>query len=538
MPPPLRAAPDLLAGPAVDALPQIVWISDSTGALKYCNRFWFDFTGLSPARLCDWREAIHPDDLGTVEARFARAAQAGGCYEVEYRIRRADGAYRWHLARVQCERVQQSDEPHWLGVAVDIDDRKRAEQRLGLQYLTTKTLAESRSFEEALERVLEGLGRTLGARLAEAWLSEGGRLRLHTSWRNDGEPASAFIEAGRNMIAMPGRGIPGIFGRVHATWISDLQSHPSLHRVKEAAALGLNTALILPILGQGKHIGSIVLWGPPRAAERALLDALEAIGLQLGLFYERKRVDARLRRQRKELIRSERAQREFVANVSHELRTPVAAIKGFAETLRRGGVLDPRNRGRFVRIIEKHADRLSWLIQDLLVLSSLEAGRLEPELLEIGPFVQEYVESVSSLTRLSGVKLVARATPGCYVEADRRHLLQVLENLVGNALKFSPPKGTVRVEAARCEGGVRLSVRDDGPGIAPENLERVFERFYKKNPANKTGAGLGLYIVRKIVDAHGGRVWAESRHGRGASFHVVLPLRRPTPAPVPEPDPV
>lgn len=235
---------------------------------------------------------------------------------------------------------------------------------------------------------------------------------------------------------------------------------------------------------------------------------------------ERKRVEDVLRE-------SERAQREFVANVSHEFRTPVAAIKGFAETLRRGGLEDAKNRLRFVRIIERHAQRLGGLIESLLTLSTIEAGvvKLEPLEIELKTLAEEYVESIAALSRRKDTKVRVLVRPGLRVVADEAMLLQVLENLLGNALKFQRPGGRIDV-SARAEGDrVRVTVADQGPGISPRDLPRIFERFYKGAGAGGAfgSTGLGLHLVKKIVEAHGGRVWAESRLGRGSSFHFTLP---------------
>lgn len=229
-----------------------------------------------------------------------------------------------------------------------------------------------------------------------------------------------------------------------------------------------------------------------------------------------RRVEARLRE-------GEKRQRAFVAHLAHELRTPVSAIKGFAETLRRGALRDERRRGDFVRTIESHADRLAWIVDNLLSLSALEAGRaLKLEPVEVKDEVAGYIASIATLTAAKRVRVVSTVPEGLRVLADRPHLLQALENLVGNAVKFNRPGGWVRVEASRMHGLVRLSVRDNGPGIAPSHLPRLFDRFFRGGDDRAPGAGLGLSLVRKIAVAHGGTVTVESRHGHGAAFHLHL----------------
>ncbi len=225
------------------------------------------------------------------------------------------------------------------------------------------------------------------------------------------------------------------------------------------------------------------------------------------------------------LRESERSQRDFVANVSHEFRTPVAAIKGFAETLRRGGLEDSRNRLGFVRTIESHADRLDWLVQDLLNLSRLGSGmvKFRRDVIDVPAFLRQFVESVSSLLERKALRVDVHAPAGLRVVSDHPHLVQVFDNLVSNAIRYSAPGARIRLEA-RAEGrACRFTVSDQGPGIAAEHLPRLFDRFYRVEKGDSGGStGLGLHIVKTIVEAQGGRVWAESELGRGAAFHVVL----------------
>jgi two-component system phosphate regulon sensor histidine kinase PhoR len=229
------------------------------------------------------------------------------------------------------------------------------------------------------------------------------------------------------------------------------------------------------------------------------------------------------------LRESERVQRDFVANVSHEFRTPVAAIKGFAETLRRGGLRDRKNRLTFVRTIESHADRLDWLVQDLLNLSRLGSGmvKLKRQPLALKEFLEDYLRSVASIVERAGARVVVDAAEGLVALADRPHLVQVLDNLLSNALKYGKRGGTIRFEARARGRGARLSVRDEGAGIAAEHLPRLFDRFYRVAKGDGGGStGLGLHIVKTIMRAQGGSVSVESVLGAGTAFHLSLQRAR------------
>ena len=223
----------------------------------------------------------------------------------------------------------------------------------------------------------------------------------------------------------------------------------------------------------------------------------------------------------------ENARQEFVANVSHELRTPLSLIKGYVETLLDGARENPDVAVKFLQTIDRNAERLKLLIEDLLTISELESGRVRLNLqsVRLKTVVQNVFEDFKSRAAAKGVKLIDE-TPDLTVRADMDRLDQVLSNLVDNAIKYGRAKGTVVVGAALSNGSeVEVFVRDDGPGIPAEALERVFERFFRVDKARSReqgGTGLGLSIVKHIVQGHGGRVWAKSESGAGTCFFFTL----------------
>ena len=223
----------------------------------------------------------------------------------------------------------------------------------------------------------------------------------------------------------------------------------------------------------------------------------------------------------------EQLQRQLVATVSHELRTPIAAIQGFAETLLAGALEDETARRDFVSTIHRHSGRLAKLVEDLLTLSLFESNRktLHLEPVDVRKFVWEFIAGMEPVARRRGARIKADVPPKLMVLADPSRLTQVLQNLVDNALKYGRPKRAfVCIEATVTDGLARLSVRDDGPGIPKDQLQRVFEPFHRLDGRRVPGAGLGLAIVRQIVQAHGGRVWAESEPEQGCRMVFTLPL--------------
>ncbi len=232
-----------------------------------------------------------------------------------------------------------------------------------------------------------------------------------------------------------------------------------------------------------------------------------------------------------ELRRLEAMRREFVANVSHELRTPLASIKALVETLEAGAMDDPAVAGDFLGRIVGEVDRLAALVDESLDLARLESGRVNLRLDNLDPLdlLQRGVARLAQQTERARLSLeidVPADLPP--VRADPARVEQVLLNLVHNAIKFTPAGGRIDVTAAVAGDWLRVGVRDTGVGVSPEELPRLFERFYKADKARRSdGTGLGLAIAKHIVHAHGGEIWAESEPGNGATFAFTLPLARP-----------
>jgi len=224
----------------------------------------------------------------------------------------------------------------------------------------------------------------------------------------------------------------------------------------------------------------------------------------------------------------EAMRQEFVANVSHELRTPLSLIKGAVETLLDGGKDDAVALTRFLDIIDRHTDRLTLLINDLLLLSTLESGRLRLVLqpVSLRAAIQEVMDDFQLRARARGVELVNDVPPALVAEADPDRLRQVLSNLLDNAVKYGRAEGRATACARSLgDGRIEVSISDDGPGIQPEAQARIFERFYRVDKArsrDQGGTGLGLAIVKHVVQAHGGDVRVESGPDKGTTFYFTL----------------
>lgn len=233
-----------------------------------------------------------------------------------------------------------------------------------------------------------------------------------------------------------------------------------------------------------------------------------------------------------ELRRLETIRRDFVANVSHELRTPLASIRAMAETLQDGALLDPSVADRFLGTIVTEAQRLTRIAEDLLVLSNAESGSPQKKPINLSALIDEVVSRFRPQAEKTGITLATAASSEQTVNADRDQIEQVLINLIDNAIKYTPAGGHIQVRLDGEGDFVTLLVQDTGIGIMPEDLPRIFERFYRVDKARSRqsgGTGLGLAIVKHIVEAHGGKVMVESQFNHGSTFSFTLPARQDSP---------
>ena len=283
--------------------------------------------------------------------------------------------------------------------------------------------------------------------------------------------------------------------------------------------------------GESVRVLDDVIWGkdgssfPVQLSVSPMTDGLEVRGVVLTI------TDMTEIREAEQALREAvRARDEVLAVVSHDLRNPVGTIAAAAELLA-DVPLPSEQRSEHLHIIQRAADRINRMIQDLLDVAQIEAGRLSvwQKPVETTEMLEEAVVSARSRADEEAVRLCGEIDPELpRVEADRDRILQVMSNLIVNALKFTPDGGEVTVSASGAEGGVLVAVKDTGPGIEPEMREHLFDRFWKGHRSGGGGAGLGLAIVEGILAAHGAQVQVDTELGEGSTFSFVLPLHRET----------
>jgi signal transduction histidine kinase len=328
--------------------------------------------------------------------------------------------------------------------------------------------------------------------------------------------------------------------------VQDLKSEVETefpHSKPRQAISGVRTLLTTPLLPKGSAIGAIVI---RRMEVRPFSDkqikllktfadqAVIAIE-NVRLFQEIQEKGRQLEAANERLKELDRLKSDFVSNVSHELRTPLTAIKGAVDLLLREvpGPLN-ENQTHYLSRVRSNTQHLAGLINDLLDLSKIEEGKIQLDAgrVSLGGLVHEVMETVKPMAAEKPVLLEVKVPePSVLVWADRDKVTQVLMNLIGNAIKFTPPQGRVTVSASR-DGTewAQVSVNDNGPGISAEECRKIFQKFYQVSEGGglkPKGTGLGLAISKALVELHGGKIWVESEEGRGSTFSFTLPVSAP-----------
>jgi signal transduction histidine kinase len=323
-------------------------------------------------------------------------------------------------------------------------------------------------------------------------------------------------------------GQPVLIPDVTPTALAAIAPDPAGHAAIRAA--GIRSLVLLPLIGRGRLLGVLTLgmMRPDRRFSKADLPFLEDVAQRTALGAD----TARLYQQARQ---ASRARDDALAVVSHDLRNGLNTVLTAVGLLLRS--LPPDSGGRrdrrHVDAIRRSAERMNRLIGDLLDVASIEAGRLfvEPQKEAVRPIIQEALEAARSQAIEKALRMEEQLPAGsCDVVCDRDRVLQVLGNLIGNAIKFTPEGGSVTVGAEPIGDEVVFAVRDSGVGVPAKQLPHVFDRFWQATPKARLGSGLGLTIAKGVVEALGGRIWVDSRPGAGTAFFFTLPLAVPEPS--------
>jgi two-component system OmpR family sensor kinase len=354
---------------------------------------------------------------------------------------------------------------------------------------------------------------------------DGAEMRPRTPFGNPRRgPVMAPIEHNDQLVAV--------------VWVPPLTG---LQRAAEEIGTPLAIGAILLLIG-GTVVATLVIFRPAQARLSAVEEAarrfgegdLSARAPEMGgdevaaVATAFNRMASDLAARQAQLVEADRARRQLLADVSHELMTPLTAIRGYAETLGLPQFIPPSKEGqRAVKVIHEEGERIERLVKDLLDLARFEAGgiSLALENVDVDEIFERVSERHAQAAQDKGVTIVVEPhEDDLRLVGDPHRLEQAVQNLASNALRHTPPGGAIRLGASRDNGKLKLTVADNGIGISPQHLPHVFDRFYKADQSrSQAGSGLGLSIVKAIIDRHGGTVSVRSQQGAGTTFEIVLP---------------
>ncbi|MEO7092966.1 MAG: PAS domain S-box protein [Polyangiales bacterium] len=474
-----------------NAMPLLLWACDADGKVYLRNRAYWDYTGLARDQHDDDAalSVVHDEDRPHLERERGRSLADGNAFRLEYRMREAStGEYRWFLVRIVPERDSRGDITGWIGTATDIHELKNAQHALAEFKTTLDATRDAVLIVDPetlkLQYANEGAARQLGT----------DRESLLQTTLLDAEPE---LDEGRLHAMLE----PLIKGEV------DTHTYQTRHRRRDGSLVPVEVLL--------QHIA---LDGGRARLVAVVRDITERV-----------RVEAELRR-------ANEAKDDFLAAASHELRTPLAAAKAQAQLALRK-LRDEVDSGpkRSLTVISTQIDRMAKLVENLLDISRIEAGRLslEIESFDLAASVRDLAERMQALTTTHRIEVTAPES--LHIGADRDRVEQVLNNLVSNAIRYSPKGGQIAIALAAAGEHVELTVKDEGVGIPAEALSLIFERFGRAHGSKYGGLGLGLTISQGIVEQHGGTitVTSEGEAGRGTRFVVRLPRHAVVAAPPP-----
>jgi signal transduction histidine kinase len=451
--------------------------------------------------------------------KFRRHLASGEVWEDTFPLRSAEGGYRWFLSRAVPIRDERGRVVRWFGTNTDVTEQRFMHEAMTL-------LSSSLDYRETLGQLARLAVPALGDWCAVDLVEEDQISRVVFA---PADPAKLELAQALASGYAPDRSAPAGVVRVIETGVTEasleVDDELLVHDARDAEhlrllrGLGVRSYVIAPLVARGRTLGAISVASAESGRRYTSSDigAIEELGRRAGLAIDNARLleDAQ---------HEARMREEILAVVSHDLKNPLGAIHLAATMLLEGA--EARTQ-KHVVTIHRAAGRMDRLIGDLLDMARIQAGRLaiERKLEELDAIVREVLDLHEPMAKEKGLSLVRGGAPsGVAVCVDRERILQVFGNLIGNAIKFCRAGDTITIRGDRLDGEIELAVANTGPEISAAELSHVFQPYWSAKKYAKQGTGLGLYISKGIVEAHGGRIRVESTPGEGVTFYFTLPL--------------
>lgn len=520
-----------------DAQGRIEWVNE--GFRRISGYTLPEVLGRTPGSVLQGPES----DPATI-AWMSKRIRAGENFRTEIINYNKRGAKYWVALEVQPIRDDRGRVVRFMAIEGDITGRRQADESVRAQFQLSQALAASPGLAEVAQPMLSAIGGELAIGPGFLWLvtPDSTALTCAAAWAPEGAPLDAFMATSQALRLAPGQGAAGrAWSQADILWESIPVGAEADARALDARQHRLQTVWALPILAGGVVAGVVEFYSARlETPDNPLILTLRALGAQIGQFFNRIEAEESLRRRsgqlaqaNAELARASHLKDAFLASMSHELRTPLNSILGLSESIIDGlhGPLTEKQR-RYLTLVVTSGRHLLALINDILELAKIEAGQQDLQFSpqRLSELCQASVQMVAPMARNRQQQVETEfADVGLVLNVDARRIKQILVNLLGNAIKFTPEGGRVGVRFARAGDEVRLTVWDHGIGIAEADMARLFTPFVQLDTRlarEYSGTGLGLSLVKQLTGLHGGRVEVTSQPGQGSAFTVVLPASR------------
>jgi PAS domain S-box-containing protein len=530
----LRIAQEL-----IEVLPIPVFFKGRDGKYLGVNRAWETFFGIKRATILGGRvNDLYPNAPGVASRHREMDDQLWahpGDQSYEIQLTMPDGRVHHTIYYKATYAGADHQVAGLIGTIVDITERKQAEQREAIEHAVARHLGSDEPLEDAIRGIMQVMCERLDWACAARWSLDETHNRLHCmeTWSVEDDRIRAFLDMSRRETFIPGSG--GMIRRVLTTgesvWVPDVTQKPDFMRGPMAAEAGLKGAFALPVRMGDRVLGAIEFFSrEPRHPDRWLLQITVSIGMLIGQLMARRQAEAAMRRayeelelKARELTRSNEELQQFAYVASHDLQEPLRMISSYTQLLgRRYGETLDGDAKEFMAYIVDGSARMKQLIEDLLAYSRVGTRGRDFQKIDSNASLSRALANLRASIESSGAVITHDPMPE--VVADGAQLSQVFQNLIGNAIKFRTEESPkIHVAATAQENSWAFAVTDNGIGLDTQYADRIFMMFQRlHNKAEYPGTGIGLAIVKKIVERHGGRIWVESQPGKGAMFGFTI----------------